>query len=99
MSYHPSIHTYIPYSLQAKYLAPIHLAIMVSDDTHDRTLELLKQNKYYGFPKEQITLMKQEKVAALNDNDARIARVSGQTYEVRHLIQAFHSFMVVHLLM
>lgn len=70
------------HSLQAKYSSPIQLAIMVSDDTHDRTLELLRKNKYYGFPKDQATLMKQEKVAALNDNDARIARVSGQTYEV-----------------
>lgn len=35
---------------------------MVSDDTHDRTRALLEQEGYYGFPKAQVTLMKQEKV-------------------------------------
>ncbi|GAB5029796.1 udp-sugar pyrophospharylase-like [Nannochloropsis oceanica] len=52
------------------------LAIMVSDDTHDRTLALLESNDYFGYPKEALTLMKQEKVAALADNDARIARAA-----------------------
>ncbi len=52
------------------------LAIMVSDDTLDRTLALLESKDYFGYPKEALTLMKQEKVAALADNDARIARAA-----------------------
>lgn len=38
------------------------LAIMTSGDTHDRTEQFLKENKYFGAEPSQITLMKQEKV-------------------------------------
>lgn len=55
------------------------LAIMVSDDTHDRTLAVLQANDFFGFPRDQLTLMKQEKVPALMDNNARIARPSRGT--------------------
>jgi len=55
---------------------------MVSDDTHDRTLSLLQENNYFSFPKEQLTLMKQEKVAAILDNDAHLALVEGSAYKV-----------------
>ena len=57
---------------------PIPLAIMVSDDTHALTLKLLEGNNYFGMPKEQITIMKQEKVPALLDNDAHFALVPGK---------------------
>jgi UDP-sugar pyrophosphorylase len=46
---------------------------MVSDDTKDKTEELLIVNNYFGLHASQVTIMKQEKVAALLDNDARIA--------------------------
>ncbi|MES1915633.1 MAG: hypothetical protein MHM6MM_007552 [Cercozoa sp. M6MM] len=49
------------------------LAIMTSQDTHDRTFELLNENNYFGLPKERVTLMKQEKVAALSNQDAKFA--------------------------
>ncbi len=49
------------------------LAIMVSDDTAARTDALLKENSYYGMESTQITLLKQEKVPCLSDNDARLA--------------------------
>ncbi|GLC50653.1 hypothetical protein PLESTB_000403900 [Pleodorina starrii] len=49
------------------------LAIMTSDDTHDRTQELLRRNKYFGMEEDQITLLKQEKVACLTDNSAHLA--------------------------
>ena len=49
------------------------LAIMVSGDTEAMTRQLLKENNDFGAAKGQITLMKQEKVPALQDNDARIA--------------------------
>lgn len=38
---------------------------MVSDDTLDRTQEMLEQGGWFGMEEDQITLMKQEKVAAL----------------------------------
>ena len=47
------------------------LCIMTSGDTHDRTVALLEQNNYFKFPKDRITLVKQEKVPALIDNEAR----------------------------
>lgn len=50
----------------------IPLAIMVSDDTASKTLELLEARNYFGLEKEQVTIMKQEKVAALIGNDAHI---------------------------
>jgi UDP-sugar pyrophosphorylase len=46
---------------------------MTSDDTHDRTLELLRSNAYFGLHESQVTLLKQGKVASLVDNDAHIA--------------------------
>lgn len=51
------------------------LAIMVSDDTASKTIDLLTQNNYFGLEKEQVTIMKQEKVAALISVDAKIAKV------------------------
>ena len=44
---------------------------MVSDDTKDKTEELLIVNNYFGLHASQVTIMKQEKVAALLDSDAR----------------------------
>jgi UDP-sugar pyrophosphorylase len=63
-------------AIQTRYAPPerkIPLAIMVSDDTLTRTEELLVENNYFGMSKEQVTLLKQEKVAALLDNDAKMA--------------------------
>ncbi|KAL7117877.1 hypothetical protein ACP275_03G099900 [Erythranthe tilingii] len=51
----------------------IPLAIMTSDDTYLRTKELLEKNAYFGMKPSQIKLLKQEKVACLDDNDARLA--------------------------
>eukprot|EP00923_Selenidium_pygospionis_P038893 GHVN01067714.1.p1 GENE.GHVN01067714.1~~GHVN01067714.1.p1 ORF type:complete len:259 (+),score=32.03 GHVN01067714.1:368-1144(+) len=53
---------------------------MTSDDTHEKTLELLKNNHYFGMKESQVTLMKQEKVPAMTDNDANIA-LNPQTFE------------------
>ena len=38
---------------------------MVSDDTCKRTMELLEQEGWFGMEEGQVTIMKQEKVAAL----------------------------------
>jgi UDP-sugar pyrophosphorylase len=51
----------------------IPLCIMTSDDTHEKTLQLLETNNYFGLKKEQITIVKQEKVPALLDNDCHFA--------------------------
>ena len=53
--------------------APLPLAIMVSGDTEAMTVALLKEHANFGAAEGQITLLKQEKVAALGDNDAAIA--------------------------
>eukprot|EP00912_Choanoflagellata_sp_UC4_P002300 UC4_evm2s1447 len=57
--------------------APIPLAIMTSDDTHEATVKLLEENGYFGLTREQVTILKQEKVAAICDNNGRIAVKDG----------------------
>ena len=57
----------------------IPLAIMTSDDTHRATERLLRRRSYFGMDASQLTLMKQEKVPALNDNEARFAMVDKYT--------------------
>ncbi|KAI3941399.1 hypothetical protein MKW92_022209 [Papaver armeniacum] len=51
----------------------IPLVIMTSDDTNARTLDLLESNSFFGMKPDQVKLLKQEKVACLDDNDARLA--------------------------
>jgi len=51
----------------------VPFAIMVSDDTHDRTVALLEKNDYFGLNKHQIDIIKQENVPALIDNSAKLA--------------------------
>jgi UDP-sugar pyrophosphorylase len=46
---------------------------MVSDDTHDRTVELLKDNEYFGLNPDQFYIIKQENVPAMIDNNAKLA--------------------------
>eukprot|EP00756_Hemistasia_phaeocysticola_P004643 Hpha_TRINITY_DN12931_c0_g2::TRINITY_DN12931_c0_g2_i1::g.164264::m.164264/K12447/USP; UDP-sugar pyrophosphorylase len=47
---------------------PIPLAIMTSDDTNQQTAKLLADSKYFGYPKEAVTIIKQEKVPSIKDN-------------------------------
>lgn len=58
------------------------LAIMTSGDTHDRTVDLLKAHKDFGAAPGQITLIKQEKVPALTDNQAHFALEEGDPYTI-----------------
>ena len=51
----------------------VPFCIMVSDDTHDRTIALLEKNDYFGLGKDKVDIVKQENVPALIDNGARIA--------------------------
>ncbi|XAR49596.1 UTP-monosaccharide-1-phosphate uridylyltransferase [Bertholletia excelsa] len=56
---------------------------MTSDDTHSRTLELLESNGYFGMSPTQVTLLKQEKVVCLDDNDARLAFDPRNKYRIQ----------------
>eukprot|EP00357_Protocruzia_adherens_P032447 CAMPEP_0115010868 /NCGR_PEP_ID=MMETSP0216-20121206/23605_1 /TAXON_ID=223996 /ORGANISM="Protocruzia adherens, Strain Boccale" /LENGTH=578 /DNA_ID=CAMNT_0002379231 /DNA_START=194 /DNA_END=1930 /DNA_ORIENTATION=+ len=49
------------------------LCIMTSDDTHALTIELLEKNDYFGMGRDQLTIVKQEKVPALVDNEAHLS--------------------------
>ena len=49
-------------AFQAKFCKPdtkIPFLIMTSGDTHEKTIELLEKNNYYGMQKDQITIVKQ----------------------------------------
>jgi len=59
--------------LRTKREITLPFAIMTSGDTHEKTVALLKANKNFGMADGQITLMQQEKVPALETNDAKIA--------------------------
>ncbi|GMH00922.1 hypothetical protein Nepgr_002761 [Nepenthes gracilis] len=61
----------------------VPFAIMTSDDTHTRTLALLESNSYFGMKPTQVTLLKQEKVACLEDNDARLALDPNNKYSIQ----------------
>ena len=61
----------------------IPLAIMTSDDTHAKTLDLLEKNDYFGAKPTQVTLIKQEKVPCLVDNDARLALDAKDPYKLQ----------------
>ncbi|KAK8580221.1 hypothetical protein V6N13_143340 [Hibiscus sabdariffa] len=61
----------------------IPFVIMTSDDTHARTLDLLESNSYFGMKPTQVHLLKQEKVACLEDNDARLALDPHDKYKIQ----------------
>lgn len=50
----------------------VPLAIMVSDDTNDRTIKILEENNYFGLDKAHVDIVKQENVPALLDNDGNM---------------------------
>ena len=57
--------------------------IMTSDDTHDKTRELLVENDYFGLQPTSIALLKQDKVPCLADNRASLALSSDDRYQVQ----------------
>eukprot|EP01038_Epipyxis_sp_PR26KG_P014423 gene14423-19354_t len=66
-------------AMQRRYGKPgllIPLAIMVSDDTIEKTNDILSENDYFGLSPKQVTLMKQGKVPALMSNAAHMAMCS-----------------------
>ena len=60
----------------------VPLAIMTSDDTDRHTRDLLDKHANYGMAPGQITIMKQEKVAALVDNDAHFSMDEKDPYVI-----------------
>ena len=62
---------YVAEHERAKFYVPF--CIMVSDDTHDRTIALLEKHDYFGLGRANVDIVKQENVPALIDNNARIA--------------------------
>ncbi|KAJ8459269.1 hypothetical protein OPV22_032195 [Ensete ventricosum] len=68
---------------QGQCKAEIPLVIMTSDDTHSPTVDLLESNNYFGMKSTQVTLLKQEKVACLDDNDARLALDPNDKYKIQ----------------
>ena len=63
-------------AIQVRYNSgkPVPLAIMTSDDTHMKTKNMLKGKNYFGLSENQVTLIKQEKVGALINNEAHLAK-------------------------
>jgi UDP-sugar pyrophosphorylase len=51
----------------------IPFAIMTSDRSHDLTIELMEKHNWYGLGKENVSLIRQEDVPAMNDNSATLA--------------------------
>lgn len=74
--------------------ASIPLVIMTSRDTHDKTVECLRNNNNFGLSEKQVVLLKQELVPALADNDGRIAQTSKYGIEMKP-----HGHGDIHMLM
>ena len=51
----------------------IPFCIMTSGDTHDKTISLLKNHKNFGMKENQITIVKQNKLPAIVDNECHLA--------------------------
>jgi len=81
------LQVYVSYILAVQKLASqqagrpvlLPLAIMVSDDTAQGIAELLEQTGRFGLQESQVTLLKQEKVAAMRDSEAALAMADGMT--------------------
>lgn len=69
--------------VDGEYHAQIPFVIMTSDDTNALTLKLLETNSYFGMLPSQVKVLKQEKVACLADNDARLALDTNDKYKIQ----------------
>jgi UDP-sugar pyrophosphorylase len=59
------------------------LVIMTSDDTDPLTRKLLADNNNFGFDDGQVTIIKQEKVAALSNTNASLSMTSKWSIETK----------------
>jgi len=67
---------------------PVQLVIMTSEDTHEKTVALLKVAGNYGLKDEQIHFIKQSNVPALSDNDGRFVAAKGDAFSLQTKPQA-----------
>ena len=51
---------------------------MTSDDTNAKTVELLHKNKFFGLSEDQVTILNQQKVPALINNEAHFSLINGK---------------------
>ncbi|MBF0441118.1 MAG: UTP--glucose-1-phosphate uridylyltransferase [Oligoflexales bacterium] len=68
--------------------------IMTSGDTHERTLESLERNGYFGLSPQQVIILRQELVPAIIDNDGHLAMS-----EKYRLVLKPHGHGDIHILM
>ena len=52
---------------------PVPFIIMVSEDTHAKTLASFEANNYFGLRRDQVHILKQELVPAIADNEGHFA--------------------------
>lgn len=62
---------------------PLPLAIMTSDDTHDKTLELLQRSSYFGAKPQQIHLIKQGRVPCFINPSGHLALETHDPYALQ----------------
>jgi UDP-sugar pyrophosphorylase len=62
---------------------PLPLAIMTSDDTHDKTLELLEKNSFFGAKPQQVHLLKQGRVPCFINPAGHLALDSHDPYALQ----------------
>ena len=62
---------------------PVPLVIMTSEDTHDKTVALLKASGNYGLKDEQVHLIRQSNVPALSNNDGSFVPVDGDAFSLQ----------------
>jgi len=67
------LHLFCEHILALANGADAPLAIMTSDDTHEKTQALLEKEEYFGLKKSNVNLLKQEKVPSLMDDEPRLA--------------------------
>ena len=73
----------------------VPFAIMVSDDTHDRTVQLLESHNYFGLGKDRVDIIKQENVPAMIDNSARLALKDGKVDTKPHGHGDIHNLLII----
>lgn len=62
---------------------PVQLVIMTSEDTHDKTVSLLKAAGNYGLKDEQIHFIRQSNVPALSDNEGSFVPTKGDAFSLQ----------------
>mmetsp|Transcript_41941 Transcript_41941/g.98286 ORF Transcript_41941/g.98286 Transcript_41941/m.98286 type:complete len:665 (-) Transcript_41941:313-2307(-) len=61
----------------------VPLVIMTSEDTHELTQSLLEKNDFFGLSAEQLHLLKQANVPALETNDAAFALSKDDRFQIQ----------------